>query len=56
MVLGMHIMEHGQLILSNDSYHIEYFYVDRNVNEGIFVMRISLLLSSDSAFHGEATI
>ncbi len=40
MVVGMHIMEHAQSILSNDSYHIEYFYVDRNDNEGIFVKRV----------------
>ena len=40
MVVGMHIMEHTQPILSNDSSHIEYLYVDRNDNEGIFVKRV----------------
>ncbi len=40
MVVGMHIMEHTQPILSNDSSNIEYLYVDRNDNEGIFVKRV----------------
>jgi hypothetical protein len=35
MVMGMDIMEPVQSILSNDSYHIEYLYVDRSNSERI---------------------